>query len=84
MTSNPLDDLIQQVVRNLPEGMQQLREDASRNLRASLEAGLKKLDLVTRVEFDVQRQLLERAQQQLKVLADKLTELETQIKKRDT
>jgi len=84
MTSNPLDDLIQQVVRNLPEGMQQLREDASRNLRAGLEAGLKKLDLVTRVEFDVQRQLLERSQQQLKVLADKLTELETQLKKRDT
>lgn len=83
MTSNPLDDLIQQIVRNLPEGMQQLREDASRNLRAGLEAGLKKLDLVTRVEFDVQRQLLERSQQQLKVLADKLTELETQLKKRD-
>ncbi len=83
MTSNPLDDLIQQVVRNLPEGMQQLREDASRNLRAGLEAGLKKLDLVTRVEFDVQCQLLERSQQQLKVLADKLTELETQLKKRD-
>ncbi len=84
MTSNPLDDLIQQVVRNLPEGMQQLREDAGRNLRAGLEAGLKKLDLVTRVEFDVQCQLLERSQQQLKVLADKLTELETQLKKRDT
>ena len=83
MISNPLDDLIQQVVRNLPEGMQQLREDASRNLRAGLEAGLKKLDLVTRVEFDVQCQLLERSQQQLKVLADKLTELETQLKKRD-
>ena len=80
MTSNPLDDLVQQVLRNLPEGMQQLRDDAGRNLRAGLEAGLKRLDLVTRVEFDVQRQLLERAQQQLKVLEDKLNELETQLK----
>ena len=82
MTNNPLDDLIQQVVRNLPEGMSQLRDDAGRNLRAGLEAGLRKLDIVTRVEFDVQRQLLERAQQQLKALEAKLTELETQLNNR--
>jgi hypothetical protein len=83
MSTNPLDDFIQQVVRNLPEGVQQLRDDAGRNLRAGLEAGLKKLDLVTRVEFDVQRQLLERAQQQLKLLEDKLTELEAQLNQRN-
>lgn len=81
MSNNPIDDLVANVLRNLPEGMQTLRADLSRNLKATLEAGLHKLDLVTRQEFEVQRQILERAQQQLKVLEDKITELEKQQKK---
>ncbi|WP_347338157.1 accessory factor UbiK family protein [Chromatium okenii] len=37
-----------------------LQEDVNRNLRASLESGLARMDLVTREEFDVQSAVLAR------------------------
>ena len=81
MNTTPLDELVTQVLRNLPAGFQSLRADVERNIRASLEVGLRKLDLVPRQEFEVQQQLLQRAQLQLKVLEDKLAVLEAQIDK---
>lgn len=81
MSSTPFDDLINQVLRQLPEGMQTLQNDVQRNMRAVLSAGLQRLDLVTRQEFEIQRQMLERAQQQLKILESKISELESAIKK---
>lgn len=81
MNASSLDELINQVLRNLPAGLQTLRSDVERNLRATLEAGLRNLDLVTRQEFEVQQQLLLRAQQQLKVLEEKLATLESLINK---
>ena len=84
MSSTPFDDLINQVLRQLPEGMQTLQNDVQRNMRAVLTAGLQRLDLVTRQEFEIQRQMLERAQQQLKMLEAKISELEASIiKERD-
>lgn len=81
MNTPPLDELVSQVLRNLPAGLQALRADAERNIRATLEIGLRNLDLVTRQEFEVQRQLLERAQLQMKVLEEKLAALETLLNK---
>jgi ubiquinone biosynthesis accessory factor UbiK len=80
MNTTPLDELVSQVLRNLPAGLQALRADVERNIRATLEAGLRNLDLVTRQEFEVQQQLLQRAQLQMKVLEEKLTALEALIK----
>ena len=80
MNTTPLDELVNQVLRNLPAGLQALRSDVERNIRATLEAGLRNLDLVTRQEFEVQQQLLQRAQLQMKVLEDKLAALEALIK----
>ncbi|MBI3560963.1 MAG: accessory factor UbiK family protein [Gammaproteobacteria bacterium] len=79
--SSPFDELINNVLRNLPQGLAEWREDVKHNLQASLAAGLNKLDLVNRTEFEVQRQLLERAQLQLKVLEDKLSALEELVRK---
>lgn len=67
-----LDDLAQRLAIGLPKGLQTLRDDVSRNLRASLESGLARLDLVSREEFDVQTAVLKRSR-------DKLTHLEAQV-----
>jgi len=67
-----LDDLAQRLAVSLPMGLQTMREDLGRNLRASLEAGLTRLDLVSREEFDVQSAVLARTR-------EKLTRLETQV-----
>jgi hypothetical protein len=60
----------------MPKGIQMLQEDINRNLRASLEAGLARLDLVTREEFDVQSAVLARSREKLAALEARIAELE--------
>ncbi len=52
--------------------------DFEKNARALLAQGFAKLDLVTREEFDVQAELLARAQQRLAALEARVAELEAQ------
>jgi len=73
-----LDDLTRRLAGSLPKGLQALQEDIDRNLRAALEAGLAKLDLVTREEFDVQSAVLARTRQKLQRLEAQVAELEQQ------
>lgn len=74
-----LDDLAKRLAGSLPKGLQALQEDINRNLRASLEAGLTKLDLVTREEFDVQAAVLARTREKLEKLEALVAELEQQL-----
>lgn len=67
-----LDELAQRLAGALPEGLKTLQEDLGRNLRGSLEAGLSRLDLVNREEFDVQAAVLTRTR-------EKLARLEAQV-----
>jgi len=50
--------------------------DLEKNMRAMLTALFSRLDLVTREEFDVQRQVLARAREKLTQLEARLAELE--------
>jgi len=50
--------------------------DLEKNLRAALSGLFAKLDLVTREEFDVQRQVLARAREKLAALEKRVAELE--------
>jgi ubiquinone biosynthesis accessory factor UbiK len=72
-----VEDLSQRVEALIPGSLKDLREDLSKNLKPALQAGLSKLDLVTREEFEVQRALLERAQARLKALEARLKVLES-------
>lgn len=71
-----LDDLASRLAGSLPKGLQALQADIGKNLRASLEAGLARLDLVTREEFDVQAAVLARTREKLAVLEARVAELE--------
>ena len=50
--------------------------DLEKNLRALLQSAFSRLDLVTREEFDVQREVLARTRAKLEALEAKLAELE--------
>jgi BMFP domain-containing protein YqiC len=50
--------------------------DLERNLKAALAAFFSRLDLVTREEFDVQREVLLRTREKLEQLEAKVAELE--------
>lgn len=70
------DDLVHRLSSAMPKGIQVLQEDINRNLRASLEAGLGRLDLVTREEFDVQSAVLARTRAKLAALESQVSALE--------
>lgn len=53
-------------------------KDFEKNARALLAQGFAKLDLVTREEFDVQAELLSRAQEKLAALEARVAALEAQ------
>jgi len=71
-----LDDLATRLAGSLPKGIQALQADIQRNLRAGMEAGLARLDLVTREEFDVQSAVLARTRAKLEALEARVVELE--------
>jgi BMFP domain-containing protein YqiC len=73
------DDLSQRLAASVPKGVQLLQEDLSRNFRGVIEAGLSRLDLVTREEFDVQQAVLARTRQKLEALERQVAELESRV-----
>jgi BMFP domain-containing protein YqiC len=71
-----IDDLARRVSELVPPGMRAAGDELQANVKATLQAGLAKLDLVTREEFEVQRAVLLRTRDKLDVLERKLSELE--------
>jgi len=58
-------------------------QDVEKNLKAMLSAFIARLDLVTREEFDIQRQVLLRTREKLERLEAKLAEIEQRDGGRD-
>ncbi len=73
-----IEKLVEQIQQGLPPEFATLQEDVEKNLRAAIQSALRKLDLVTRDEFDIQQQVLERTQERLQLLEKRLGELEKQ------
>jgi len=71
-----LDDLARKLSDLVPPGLKEARADLEQNFKATLQAGLGKLDLVTREEFEVQRAVLLRTREKLDALERALTVLE--------
>jgi BMFP domain-containing protein YqiC len=71
-----LDELTDKLLGAMPESVKLMQRDVEKNLRAVLEAGLSKMNLVTREEFDVQAALLARLQERIKQLEQHIARLE--------
>lgn len=81
-----IDLLAKQIIEDLNKtfaNTQELREASSQQMRSLVESALKKLNLVTREEFDAQSSVLQRCQQTIQELELKLQQLESG-KKNDT
>lgn len=76
-----LDNLSRRVADGMPRGLASLQEDFQRNLRAALEAALRRLDLVSRDEFDIQQAVLARTREKLEALEQRVAELEARLDK---
>jgi len=78
-----LDDMVNRLFKALPGGMREFSHEADKNLRAALHSALKKMDLVTREEFDIQQGVLSRTRAKLEAMEKQVAELEAALLKRD-
>ena len=77
-----IETLVKQVLAALPDDLSRARSDLEKNLKAVISAGLANMDLVTRVEFDVQAELLSRTRAALEKMERQLSELEERMKRK--
>ena len=73
------DDLSRKLVDGLPSGLQSLQGEVERNVKASLEAALRQMNLVSRDEFEIQQAILMRTREKVDALEKRVAELETQL-----
>jgi len=74
-----IDNFIKRLLANLPVDVSQVHHDLEKNLKAALQAGFSRMELVTREEYDIQTELLQRTREKLVELETKLAELEKQL-----
>lgn len=74
-----IDDLARRLGELLPPGLRESGEELQAGFRGVLQAGLARLDLVTREEFDVQRAVLLRTREKLHELERAVEQLEARL-----
>ena len=71
-----IDDVAQRLAQLVPPGAREAREDLVANFRDVLRSGLRRMDLATREEFDVQRCVLLRTREMVESLETRVAQLE--------
>jgi len=74
-----IDDLARRLSELVPPGLKDAGADIEQNMKATLQAGLAKLDLVTREEFEVQRAVLLRSREKIDALERAVQVLEAKL-----
>ena len=72
MESNKIKELIEGILNILPQNTQNMKDDVKDNLKILLSDYLRKIDVVTREEFDVQKEVLLKTREKLDALEEKL------------
>ncbi|HDP90064.1 MAG TPA: accessory factor UbiK family protein [Thioalkalivibrio sp.] len=79
MNTKLIDELAHKLAQALPEGAGTFQQDVEKNFRATLHSALRKMDLVTREEFEVQQALLSRSREKLERLEAEIRALEERL-----
>ena len=74
-----IDELARRLAELVPPGAREAHDELRANFRDALRAGLRRLDLVTREEFDVQRGVLLRTREKVEALEARVAELDEQF-----
>lgn len=77
MDVRSFDELARKLAEAVPPAFTGLQRDLEQNFKAVLQAGLAKMDVVTRREFDVQAEVLSRTREKLEALEQRLAALES-------
>lgn len=76
MPKDSIDKLARMLANVVPQGLKSVRDDLEQNFQSVLRAGLGKLDLVSREEFEIQAAVLARTRQKLEALEGRLESIE--------
>lgn len=71
-----IDELARRLAELVPPGAREVHEELRENFRDALRSGLRKMELVTREEFDVQRCVLLRTREKVEALEARVAELD--------
>lgn len=72
MKNNKFKELVDGILSIIPKNTEAMKDDIKDNLKILLNDYLRKIDVVTREEFDVQREVLLKTRKKLEDLEDKL------------
>ncbi|MBD8897872.1 accessory factor UbiK family protein [Rhodanobacter sp. DHG33] len=78
-----IEQLARRLAALVPPGVAQAQQDLRANFHDVLAQGLRRLDLVTREEFDVQSQVLTRTRAKVEELERRVAELEAAAQRGD-
>ena len=78
-----IDELARRLAELVPADARAAHAELRDNFRDALRAGLRRLDLVTREEFDVQRCVLLRTREKVEALEARVAELDTLLGRPD-
>ena len=71
MESNKIKELIEGILNILPQNTKDMKDDVKENLKILLNDYLRKIDVITREEFDVQKEVLLKTRKKLDDLEEK-------------
>tara|TARA_B100000900_G_C20376911_1_gene632792 strand:+ start:464 stop:688 length:225 start_codon:yes stop_codon:yes gene_type:complete len=72
MESDKIKGLIESIISLLPKNSHEIKDDLKDNIKILLNDYLKKINVVTREEFDVQKEVLEKTRRKLDEFESKL------------
>lgn len=72
MKNNKFKELVDGILSIIPKNTEAMKDDIKDNLKILLNDYLRKIDVVTREEFDVQREVLLKTRKKLEDLENKL------------
>jgi ubiquinone biosynthesis accessory factor UbiK len=76
MEQERIESLLRRLLEGLPPSLQAAGDDLKAHADRALRAGLQKLDLVSREEFDAQARVLERSRELIEALEARVAKLE--------
>jgi len=79
ISASAIEDVAQRLADLVPPDARAARDDLIANFREVLRGGLRRLDLVTREEFDAQRRVLLRTREMVEALEARVAELEQRL-----
>ena len=74
--ANQMDDIAKKIADLMPASFQNLQSDIKKNVQGGLESTIRKMNLVTREEFEIQTAVLQRTREKLDALEKVVKQLE--------